>query len=75
MITLIADTHTHTVATDHAYSTIGENTAQAARIGQKILCWTEHAPKMLGGPSSLFFAGIYQRDYGHKRGGAQYHGL
>ncbi len=59
MITLIADTHTHTVATDHAYSTIGENTAQAARIGQKILCWTEHAPKMLGGPSSLFFAGIF----------------
>lgn len=56
MITIIADTHTHTIATDHAYSTLGENVAQAVRIGHKILCFTEHTPQMPGGPSELFFS-------------------
>lgn len=59
MITIIADTHTHTVATDHAYSTIGENTAYAAHLGHKIICWTEHSPNMPGGPSQLFFSEIF----------------
>ncbi|HHY52900.1 MAG TPA: phosphatase [Clostridiales bacterium] len=58
MITIIADGHTHTVATDHAFSTISENTAYAAQLSHKIICWTEHSPKMPGGPSQLLFSEI-----------------
>ncbi len=30
---ILVDTHTHTIASDHAYSTILENAAAAARAG------------------------------------------
>lgn len=56
MIKLIGDTHTHTVATDHAFSTIGENTLSAREKGLGYLCLTEHTPQMPGGPSELFFS-------------------
>lgn len=40
------DTHTHTVISGHAWSTLTENCQQAARIGMKGLCLTEHGPAM-----------------------------
>ncbi|GHU81832.1 hypothetical protein FACS1894191_8740 [Clostridia bacterium] len=52
---IIADTHTHTFACDHAYSTIGENAAAAAKNGLSFLAITEHCPSMLGAPSLVFF--------------------
>lgn len=52
---IIADTHTHSLATDHAYSTIHENSVYASEIGLKILCMTEHTPLMPGGPTELHF--------------------
>lgn len=52
---LIAETHSHTVACSHAYSTIYENVQAAAQKGLKFLCVTEHAPKMLDGPHEFYF--------------------
>ncbi len=55
---IIADTHTHTLATDHALSTLRENAQAAAALGLKAIAWTEHSPSMPGGPSSLLFASM-----------------
>lgn len=55
---LIADTHTHTLACDHAYGTISENAAAAAQKGLRFLAMTEHTPGMPGGPSPLHFMNL-----------------
>ena len=60
MISIVADTHTHTLACDHAYSTITENAAAAAKKGLKFLVMTEHAPAMEGAPSRLYFFNLPQ---------------
>lgn len=55
---LIADTHTHTLACDHAYSTLAENIQAAKRKGLLFLAMTEHTPSMPGGPSRLHFTNL-----------------
>ena len=55
---IIAETHSHTVACDHAYSTIYENVCQAARVGLKFLCVTEHGPAMPGAPGEMSFGNM-----------------
>ncbi|WP_434999119.1 phosphatase [Vibrio scophthalmi] len=52
---IVIDTHTHTLASGHAYSTLLENAAAAHRKGLKILCTTDHAPEMPGAPHYWFF--------------------
>lgn len=52
---LVADTHTHTVASGHAYSTIMENAAQAKSAGLSYLCVTDHASTMPGAPHHWHF--------------------
>jgi putative hydrolase len=52
---LEVDTHTHTIASGHAYSTITENAKQAHARGLKILCTTDHAECMPGAPHPWFF--------------------
>lgn len=47
---IIADTHTHTVATDHAYSTLLENIDYAKRAGMQAIAMTEHAPLLPDSP-------------------------
>ena len=42
------DTHTHTLASGHAYNTLREMAAMAAEKGLKGLAITEHSPKMPG---------------------------
>ncbi len=49
------DSHTHTIASGHAYSTLAENVAVAADRGIKLLAITDHGPAMPGGPHSWFF--------------------
>jgi putative hydrolase len=44
----ILDTHTHTVASGHAYSTLLENLKYASENGIKILVTTDHGPQMPG---------------------------
>ena len=55
MIKIAGDTHTHTVACDHACSTLMENVSQAKKLGHSFLCMTEHGPAMPGGASLIHF--------------------
>ncbi|MPW26566.1 PHP domain-containing protein [Alkalibaculum sp. M08DMB] len=52
------DTHTHTIACNHAYSTITEIAKEAKKKDLKLVCITEHGPQMPGGPHKYFFANI-----------------
>ncbi len=53
-----ADLHVHTVASGHAYSTIGEIALEAARKGVKMVGMTDHGPGLPGGPHSYHFAAL-----------------
>lgn len=46
---LLADLHTHTVASGHAYSTVGELAASAATRGLELIAITDHGPNVPGG--------------------------
>ncbi|OEF09759.1 phosphatase [Aliivibrio logei] len=52
---IVVDTHTHTLASGHAYSTIIENAQSAQSKGLALLCTTDHAPEMPGAPHYWFF--------------------
>lgn len=54
----VADTHTHTVASGHAYSTIQENARYASSIGIKILNMSDHGPAMDGAPIRYHFSNL-----------------
>ena len=53
---LVVDTHTHTLASGHAYSTITENAVVAKEQGLEILCTTDHGSSMPGAPHFWFFS-------------------
>lgn len=46
---LLADLHTHTVASGHAYSTVSEIAASAAARGLELVAITDHGPAVPGG--------------------------
>ena len=52
---IVVDSHTHTIASGHAYSTILENALSAKNKGLKLLCITDHAPEMPGAPHYWHF--------------------
>lgn len=52
------DTHTHTLASGHAYNTIWEMAKEAAERGFKGLAITDHAPAMPGGPHAYYFQNL-----------------
>ncbi len=55
---IIADMHTHTVASGHAYSTVNE-LARAARDRElKALALTDHGPALPGGPHLYHFGAM-----------------
>ncbi len=60
------DSHTHTVASGHAYSTINDNIAAAKRAGLSLLAITEHAPDMPGSCHEMYFQNlrVMPRRYG-----------
>jgi putative hydrolase len=58
MIKDILDTHTHTLASGHAYSTIRENARAAAKKGLELLGITEHAPRMIGSCDTIYFQNL-----------------
>ena len=55
MYRLIADTHCHTTASTHAFSTLLENARYAADIGLKVLAITDHGPKNADAPHPWYF--------------------
>lgn len=50
-----ADLHVHTVASGHAYSTVGEIALEAARKGLRAVALTDHGPRLPGGPHPYHF--------------------
>ncbi len=54
----VIDTHTHTLASGHAYSTIRENARMAAEKGLELLAITEHGPYMLGSCHEYYFQNL-----------------
>ena len=46
---IIGDFHTHTLASQHAYSTINEMVQASREHGFKAIAITDHAPEMLDG--------------------------
>ena len=55
---IIADMHTHTIASGHAYSTLNELAAEAARKGLLALAVTDHGPALPGGPHIYHFGAM-----------------
>jgi putative hydrolase len=55
---LLVDTHCHTLASGHAYSTIKEIADYAGSIGLKMLGMTDHGPSMPGGPHLFHFGSL-----------------
>ena len=58
MIKDILDTHSHTLASGHAYSTIRENAQAAVRKGLELLAITDHAPKLWGSCQAIYFQNL-----------------
>ncbi|MDR3240188.1 MAG: phosphatase [Clostridiales bacterium] len=54
----ILDTHCHTIASGHAYSTIAENAAAAAAKGLRLIAITDHAPEIPGSFGALHFTNL-----------------
>lgn len=54
----IVDTHSHTLASGHAYSTITEMAEAAAQKGLQALAITEHAPEMPGTCGLFYFQNL-----------------
>jgi putative hydrolase len=52
---LIADTHTHTIASTHAYSTLTEMVHAAAERGLYAIAITDHGAEMPGSPGRWYF--------------------
>ncbi len=58
MIRDVLDTHTHTLASGHAYSTIRENARVAAEKGLELLAVTEHGPRLIGSCQLIYFQNL-----------------
>ncbi|PKQ37464.1 MAG: phosphatase [Actinobacteria bacterium HGW-Actinobacteria-1] len=52
---LLADLHTHTVASGHGYSTVTEVAAAAAAKGLELIAITDHGPAVPGGAHLWYF--------------------
>lgn len=55
---IAADLHIHTVASGHAYSSLEEVCAAAARKKLQIVAVTDHGPSMPGGTHSYYFGNM-----------------
>ena len=60
MISFPVDLHTHTVASGHAYSTVGELAAAAAAAGERAIAITDHGPGLPNGPHLFHFTNLYR---------------
>lgn len=57
---IIADLHTHTVASTHAYSTVLENARYAADAGLCAMAITDHTPASVDGPHVWHFHNLHK---------------
>lgn len=54
----LVDLHTHTVASDHAYSTIGDYISYAEEIGLQMFATTDHGPSLPDAPHKWHFKNL-----------------
>lgn len=54
----VIDTHTHTIASGHAYNTLFENLKEASDKGVQVLACTDHGPKMPGASHEWYFPNL-----------------
>lgn len=54
----VLDTHTHTIASGHAYSSIREMVKAASDKGLELLCITDHAPSLPGACHEFYFMNL-----------------
>ncbi|MBQ5795344.1 MAG: phosphatase [Kiritimatiellae bacterium] len=54
----VADLHTHTLASPHAYSTLTENATAAAALGMMAIACTDHGPKVADGMHPWHFGNM-----------------
>ncbi len=71
---LEVDTHTHTVLSGHAHSTLIENAATAAKIGLKGIVLSDHGPRVPAAPPD-FNVTTYAYLPSHIEGVRVYHGI
>jgi putative hydrolase len=55
---IVADMHTHTISSGHAYSTVNELAAEAARKGLLAIAITDHGPALPGSPHIYHFGAM-----------------
>ncbi len=55
---IIADLHTHSLVTNHAYNTITEMAKQGASIGLAAMAITDHGPAMPDAPHPWYFSNL-----------------
>lgn len=55
MTKILFDTHTHTLASTHAYSTVCEMAREAANVGLEAIAITDHAPCLPDAPHEWHF--------------------
>lgn len=60
MYNIIADMHTHTIASTHAYSTLAEMAEAAHEKGLYAMAMTDHGPVMPGAPGQWYFQSLNQ---------------
>ncbi len=58
MLRLLADLHTHSVASGHAFSTIDQLAAAARDRGLEVLAVTDHGPALSGAPDGQYFGNL-----------------
>ncbi|HEY6838545.1 MAG TPA: PHP domain-containing protein [Geobacteraceae bacterium] len=58
MLKIVADMHTHTIASGHAYSTVNELAHAAAAKGLAAMAITDHGPALPGGPHLYHFGAM-----------------
>ncbi|HEY9062136.1 MAG TPA: phosphatase [Pseudobacteroides sp.] len=55
---IVVDSHTHTISSGHAYSTIQEIAREAAGRGIEVVAITDHGPSMIGAPCPVHFGNL-----------------
>lgn len=55
---ILVDTHTHTIASAHAYSTLEENIRHAKALGLEAIAMTDHGPSMPDSPHVWHFGNL-----------------
>lgn len=55
---ILVDTHSHTIASTHAYSTVHDYFAEAKRKGMQMFSITDHAPQMPDSPHPWHFGNM-----------------